>query len=361
MAGFRFRKRVFILLLAVSFVSMIYLLSLLPQKDDMLFPGQLKHHPLTKSPKNSVSVTGKYVTTQPPNGRQDALVMNVLGSPQLQLVDHSKHKNFTVVNNGNDTKAMEAEHISKTPEKDSGGLIKNRTDELGGKLLNKTVAIEKIKNKTLEHLGVLTRQAARLVFVPRKWNLTVSFEDIGDIMKETQFLNKVDPLNLDGPILVSSRNRTANFTYSMPLKFGYCDCFERYCVCCSPVSNKRLHLNSTACSNFTFISKTHELDLKFFMDGKLIHKALITADKSPMLCLGSVPKVADVCVHFFNMTFRVNEHNEAQTQLLGCTDLSLNLYNRTIGAFPVDCFQIPGDPNKAHRERNFNMIFNWVP
>lgn len=77
--------------------------------------------------------------------------------------------------------------------------------------------------------------------------------------------------------------------------------------------------------------------------------------------MGSIPKVADICVHFFNMTFKVNEHNTHQTQLLGCTDLSLNLYNKTIGAFPVDCFQIPGDPNQVHKERRFNMMFNWMP
>ena len=88
---------------------------------------------------------------------------------------------------------------------------------------------------------------------------------------------------------------------------------------------------------------------------------VVTADKSPLLCMGSIPKVADICVHFFNMTFKVNEHNTHQTQLLGCTDLSLNLYNKTIGAFPVDCFQIPGDPNQVHKERKFNLMFNWMP
>lgn len=88
---------------------------------------------------------------------------------------------------------------------------------------------------------------------------------------------------------------------------------------------------------------------------------LLAADKPPLLCIGSSPQVADMCLHFFNMTYKVNEHNAHQTQLLGCFDFSLNLFNRTIGAFPVDCFQIPGDPNVVHKERVFNMVFNWMP
>ncbi|KAL8567921.1 hypothetical protein ACOMHN_059043 [Nucella lapillus] len=334
----------------------------------MLFPGQLRRFQMTQNPKSAVSITRKYVTTAYRYQELPLPVMNVLAAPQLVPLKHDQdlqHRNLTV-KNANTTGAeggKKTEGGKKENKKDSSHLAKNKIFELGVKFPNKVIG-KNMKNKT-GHLGVIgavkPKHLPQLVSVPRKWNLSVSFEDIGDIMKETQFMNKVDPLNLDGPILVSSHNRTANFTYSMPVKFGYCDCFERYCVCCSPLTNKRLHLNSTACSNFTFISKTHELDLRFYIDGKPIHKAIISADKSPMLCLGSSPKVADICVHFFNMTFRVNEHNSAQTQLLGCTDLSLNLYDRTIGAFPVDCFQIPGDPNKVHKERKFNMIFNWVP
>ena len=74
--------------------------------------------------------------------------------------------------------------------------------------------------------------------------------------------------------------------------------------------------------------------------------------------------VAFSCWHsspFGPTVLQVNEHNTHQTQLLGCTDLSLSLYNKTIGAFPVDCFQIPGDPNQVHKERKFNMMPNWMP
>jgi hypothetical protein len=77
-----------------------------------------------------------------------------------------------------------------------GNLIKEKGYEMGVKLKNKTMEVgEKMKNKTLEHLAVISggeqKNIPQLVFVPTQWNLSVSFEDIGDLLKETQFLNKV--------------------------------------------------------------------------------------------------------------------------------------------------------------------------
>ncbi|XP_070211771.1 uncharacterized protein [Littorina saxatilis] len=374
MAGLRFRrrtKRLFFVLLVACLFWLMYLLSSLPTKGNV-FNGPSGHK---GSPEKSVS--RQYFTTTYKLVHKVEPVKNVLDAPKPPSAGagfaaeghEDKLLNPSVVGVGSKAeKDTGSQSESKKGDMDMraiGSLIKNKTLELGVKLKNKTLEMgEKVKNKTLEQLAVIgmkPKHMPQLVFVPFKWNLTVSFDDIGEVMKETQFLNKVDPLNLDGPILLSTLNRTANFTYKMPVKFGYCDCFERYCFCCSQIVNKKLHLNSTGCSNFTFMSKTHELDLQFSLDGKPVHQSLISADKSPLLCLGSYPRVADICVHFFNMTFKVNEHYNHQTQLLGCTDLSLNLYNKTIGAFPVDCFQIPGDPGKSHKERKFNMMFNWMP
>ncbi|ESP01171.1 hypothetical protein LOTGIDRAFT_238301 [Lottia gigantea] len=257
-------------------------------------------------------------------------------------------------------------------EKDSGKLdqmfrkIKNKTIEIGKKLKSKTiVAGGHVKNKTIEHLKVLgmikPENKTKYVSYPGKFNLSITLEDISNIMKDTEFMKKLHPLDLNGPILSSTKNRTANFTFNMDYHIGFCDCWERHCVCCARVANKRLHLNSTICSNFTFISKTHELDLKVLLDDQIIHKDIISADEPPLMCLGSVSKVVDICIHFFNVTFKVNAHEDHKTQLLGCTDFSLNLFNKTIGAHPVDCFQIPGDTNQKHKEHSFNLFGNWMP
>ncbi|CAL1533303.1 unnamed protein product [Lymnaea stagnalis] len=230
---------------------------------------------------------------------------------------------------------------------------------------NHTEDIEVVKNKTLSQLGLLggkekEKNTPKALFIKLKWNLTVSFEDIGNIMKDTEFLNKLKPLNLSGPMLTSARNRTSNFSLSMPIKMGYCDCWERYCFCCVQLVNEKLHLNNKICVNFTFISKSHEFEITFGIDSKPIYSGIISADAPPLLCLGSNPTVADMCVHFFNTVYRVDRLGLHKSQILGCTAISLNIYNKTISVFPVDCFQIPGDPNHHHEKENI-ILPNFVP
>ena len=231
-------------------------------KQDVVLEGRHPH----LHPSHTSSASRAFTDSAYDENHHVEPVNNVIAAPAPVPADNKgEQANASATGNGGE--------LNKDPKDGGGGdqnvdiialgsLIKNKTYELGLKLKNKTVEVgEKVKNKTLEQLAVIgvgvPKQFPQMIFLPTKWNLSVSFEDIGDIMKETQFLNKVNPLDLNGPILLSSRNRTANFTYAMPLKFGFCDCFERYCVCCSQITNKRLHLNATACSNFTFVSKTH--------------------------------------------------------------------------------------------------------
>ncbi|KAK0044185.1 hypothetical protein Bpfe_026424 [Biomphalaria pfeifferi] len=230
---------------------------------------------------------------------------------------------------------------------------------------NVTEDIEVKKNKTLSQIGLLghkenEKNITKIVFHKMKWNLSVSFEDIGNLMKDTAFLNKLKPLNLSGPMLTSSRNRTSNFSLSMPIKMGYCDCWERYCFCCVQLVNEKLHLNNKTCTNFTFSSKSHELDISFRIDNKTVYKGSISADAPPLLCIGSVPSVADICIHFFNMLYRVDRLMLHKSQILGCMGVSLNIYNKTVSIFPMDCFQIPGDPNHHHAKENI-ILPNFVP
>ena len=134
---------------------------------------------------------------------------------------------------------------------------------------NKSENNDLVKNKTLSQLGVMgekdsERRIPKIIYVKSKWHLDVSFEDIGNIMKDTAYLNKLKPLNLDGPMLISTRNKTSNFSLSMPLKMGYCDCWERYCFCCVQLANQMLHLNNKTCVNVTFMSKSHVSKYFFF-------------------------------------------------------------------------------------------------
>lgn len=185
---------------------------------------------------------------------------NVLEPPRVQA-NESSYSEKDNVNHDKLTlevrKATESLYKSSTTSRNEILVNSTRTA-----LRNHSEELEVMKNKTLSQMGVLdgkenTKLIPKILYVKQRWNLSVSFEDIGNIMKDTAFLNKLKPLNLSGPTLTSTRNRTSNFSLTMPLKMGYCDCWEHYCSCCVQLGNTLLHLSSKTCANFTFVSKTH--------------------------------------------------------------------------------------------------------
>ncbi|BFY97090.1 hypothetical protein BsWGS_00130 [Bradybaena similaris] len=284
---------------------------------------------------------------------------NVLEPPRLHANESSYSERQ---NSAHSRSSFEVRMATATANTSSKTVVKVPTK---GTFQNQSQHIEDVKNKTLSQMAVLDGKESiktipKIIFVKKIWNLSVSFDDIGNIMKDTSFLNKLKPLNLSGPMLTSSRNRTSNFSLAMPLKLGYCDCWEHYCSCCVQLVNVQLHLSNKTCANFSFASKTHVMNVTFTIDSKPVYNGIISADAPPLLCLGSIPSVADMCVHFFNMTYRVDRLGLHKSQILGCTDMSLNIYNKTISVFPVDCFQIPGDPNHHPKEENI-ILPNFVP
>ena len=73
----------------------------------------------------------------------------------------------------------------------------------------------------------------------------------------------------------------------------------------------------------------------------------------------STSKAVGACVLFSNVTSKVAIDNEDhKLHLTGCMEFDLTLYNKTVSAFPVACFQIPNthvthEPNKAPNLGNF--------
>lgn len=130
----------------------------------------------------------------------------------------------------------------------------------------KVIAIgESVKNKTLAKLvdlGVIKNVVyEKLVYERTKWSLNLSIEDIGNIMKDTEYFQKKQNLTEMEyqPLLQPNSNgtKTVNVTdLDSSYGLGYCDCKEFMCICCVRVFNKRMRLNSTACATITFSSKS---------------------------------------------------------------------------------------------------------
>ncbi|KAL4222876.1 hypothetical protein ACF0H5_018916 [Mactra antiquata] len=246
--------------------------------------------------------------------------------------------------------------------------VENKVKEMGESLKNKTIGDwEKMKNKTIEKLqdfGVIKKpDYIKLIYSPVKWPLNLSFEAIGNIMKDTQYLKVQQNLtDMDyQPLMVSNGTNGFNISESR-YGLGYCDCKDLQCSCCVRVYNKWMMLNSTACSFITFSSAAQELTFEYSMDKTKIFERKIAAEFPPKICLESTSKAAGICTLFSNVTAKVNIASENhKINLSGCMEYDLTLYNRTVSSFPVGCFQIPGKQSKESEENPAQNLGNFMP
>lgn len=233
--------------------------------------------------------------------------------------------------------------------------------------LDKVLQIgETLKNKTLEKLSAIgvikSRPIIKFISESFKLDLNITMMDLADFMKDTQNLNQVKLPSVDlkkEVVGTTSFNKSLLAPSSAPMNGSRnaCRCFHVQCVCCARILMKRLHLDDKACANFTLLPKFQEFAFRFLFNNKLVYNQTVTAENPPQICLGSKSKAAEICVKFSNMTFQVNVHEEHKTQLNGCASFNLNLFNRTIGMYPVGCFQIPDHKNKDQDPQ----LGNWMP
>ena len=88
---------------------------------------------------------------------------------------------------------------------------------------------------------------------------------------------------------------------------------------------------------------------------------LFTAEQPPTVCLGSISKVGAICTRFLNVTSIVSVDEDHKLHVVGCLEFSLTLFNKTVSAFPVDCFQLPSHEHKTKEVKAIHNFGNWMP
>lgn len=274
-----------------------------------------------------------------------------------------------------DSKIQDEKNVSKKAQPKGEGHLDTML-KIGEKLKNKTLDLgEKMKNKTIEklsQLGVIkSSNPLRYVFVPDVWKLKLTLDDLSQVMKDTDHLSKQEKIDVNYPKLVHVKSNLTEGNLTVALRkvvmenpVGFCDCKDYECMCCSRVTHKRIQVNLTACANVTFMSKSQELNFKFSMDNRTVYQKQIAVEPAPKICLGSHSKVADICVNFLNTTSKVTVLEDHKFLVVGCLEFSISLFNKTVSAFPVDCFQMPSHQHHQKEEGEKKMaqdLGNWMP
>ncbi|XP_060066947.1 uncharacterized protein LOC132547202 [Ylistrum balloti] len=316
-----------------------------------------KETPQIIGPKDQTVIKPKVEPDKPVEEKKELLIKEAVKPPVLDIIPPEQKVNVT------------KKKINETQTKKQEGIFEN----FGEKIKNKTIEVgQHVKNKTLEKLsdlGVIkSLKIPKYLNIPAPWSLNLSLEDIGNVMKDTQYLNKEDKIDINYPKLLSMKRNVTEGNVTVALRkvtmanrVGFCDCVDYDCMCCARVTAKRMPFNRTACSNITYISKSQDFDLRFSLDGKPLYKGVVSAESPPKICLGSLTKVAALCARFLNLTSTVSVHEEHKLHVIGCLEYSLTLYNKTVSAYPVDCFEIPSHQHHKKEHENLRNFINLVP
>lgn len=293
-------------------------------------------------------------------------------SPKLDTKKSEKSKGKTLT--ASPSKKADSKILDKAELKKEGNL--DKVFKIGEKLKNKTLDLgEKVKNKTIEKLSQLgmikSSNPLRYIFVPDVWKLKLTLDDLSQVMKDTDHLSKQQKIDVNYPKLVHVKSNLTEGNLTVALRkvvmenpVGFCDCKDYECMCCSRVTHKRIQVNLTGCANVTFMSKSQELNFKFSMDNKTVYQKQISVEPAPKICLGSHSKVADICVTFLNTTSKVTVLEDHKFLVVGCLEFSISLFNKTVSAFPVDCFQMPSHQHHQKEEGEKKIaqdLGNWMP
>ncbi|XP_061185720.1 uncharacterized protein LOC133193805 [Saccostrea echinata] len=321
---------------------------------------------------------------QPPPHREDKTKAPITSSPKKQEDKVSSGSKTNLESKKSDAKEekkdnsklkQESKNITQTVKAKQEGNFE-KVLKIGEKLKNKTLDLgEKMKNKTMEKLSQLgmikTLNPIKFIYVPDVWKLQLTMDDLSQVMKDTNHLSKQEKIDVNYPKLLPVKSNVTEGNQTVALRkvvmenrVGFCDCRDYECMCCSRVTHKRIQVNMTGCANITFMSKSQELDFRFSMDKKPVYKKQIPVEPAPKICLSSHSKVADICIGFLNMTSKVTVLEDHKFLVVGCLEFSISLFNKTVSAFPVDCFQMPSHQHHQKEDSVKKMaqdFGNWVP
>ena len=217
------------------------------------------HHSVLEAPKTD---------TPPPKAEASQKKKEGTVKPSVAVVKQDSKSgllNITKVTAKKNLTSASASVAKPTPEKKK----ENYVLQIGEKLKNKTIEVgEKVKNKTLEklsELGVikLAPKPDKVIFAALSWPLNLSLTDVSEVMKDTNHLSKQENLSVNYPKLLPMKTNVTEGNLTIALRkvvmanrVGFCDCEDYDCMCCARVTHKRIHVNATACSNITFMTKS---------------------------------------------------------------------------------------------------------
>ncbi|XP_065350716.1 uncharacterized protein LOC135946433 isoform X1 [Cloeon dipterum] len=115
-----------------------------------------------------------------------------------------------------------------------------------------------------------------------------------------------------------------------------CECAHHSCGCCVHLEADIIELNSTLCTQVTYLSKSYGISFILDLNDKVIVNETATVEELSHKCY-NVPetkRVVQICVGFYKV-------QESNNQLSCCLEAILNVKNDRIARAVFGCFKVP--------------------
>ncbi|XP_059487381.1 uncharacterized protein LOC132203549 [Neocloeon triangulifer] len=161
---------------------------------------------------------------------------------------------------------------------------------------------------------------------------------------------KMVPYALVFGITLFAASVIALFTIQAKTGGNGCLCQDYTCGCCVHMDVDLIELNSTLCSNFTYLRHDYGLSFTITLNQHTLFNETVSARNPPPYCVGPpfVKEYAEICVRFYNL-------NTTRHSFYGCLEADAKLKHIRIARYDIGCFSI-GPKLKYDDEDNISVV-----
>ncbi|KAK3919099.1 Protein ITPRID1 [Frankliniella fusca] len=162
---------------------------------------------------------------------------------------------------------------------------------------------------------------------------------------------------------VSGSHPAVMWGMDMEKAANHCHCVEYNCGCCLHIVEKEIRLDSTICTNATYLKKDYGFSLTVTFNKFTVFNETMSCEyllhsifnyevrNPPPICMGApfVKELAEVCVRIYDI-------QASSAHLHACVEVEAQMKHIHIAKYELGCFNMKGDGLKTALEQLENQI-----
>lgn len=132
---------------------------------------------------------------------------------------------------------------------------------------------------------------------------------------------------------------------------NHCQCVEYNCGCCAHIVEKEIRLDSTICTNATYLKRDYGFSLTVTFNKFTVFNETMSLRNPPPICMGApfVKELAEICVRIYDI-------KASSAHLHACVEMEAQMKHIHIAKYELGCFDMEGQNLKVALEQLENEI-----